>query len=294
MPEVLEMLFHALWHSFLDTLKILPFLFLAYLLLEVIEHKGGAKAELFIRKAGKAGPLVGGLAGAVPQCGFAAVAAEFYGGRIITVGTLVAVFLSSSDEMIPVLVTGGVPLPTILLLLLVKILVGVFFGFLVDLLLRLLGRERPLGEVSDLCEREGCHCEKGIFRSALHHTLYTTLYIFAVTFVLTATIECVGEDTVKSLFSDHRWLSLLLAGVLGMIPNCASSVVLTELYVENVIGVGALLSGLLPGAGVGILALFRANRRDRRGSALILLLLFAIGLSVGALFEFTPLGAIFA
>ncbi len=293
MTEILLTLWDALVEAFLDTVKILPFLFLAYVVLELIEHKGGTRAKGVIRRSGSAGPLAGALLGTVPQCGFAAVAAEFYAGRVITVGTLVAVFLASSDEMLPVLVANGTPLPQILKLLSLKFLVGIICGFSLDLVLRLLGRGAPTGDIGDLCEREHCHCEEGIFRSALHHTLHALLYLFLVTLLLTVVIAFVGEETLKGWFSALPAVELLFSAIFGMIPNCASSVVLSELYLEGVIGVGSLMAGLLPGAGVGILALFRANRKGLRENFSILLFLFLVGMGVGALLEFTPVGAFF-
>ena len=292
MHEIFHALGHGCLHAFIDSLKLLPFLFMAYLLLEWIEHKGGARMERIVRRAGAAGPLLGATVGAVPQCGFAAVASQLYAARIVSLGTLIAVFLSASDEMLPVLVAEGASPLLILKLLGFKVLVGILFGFLIDLFVRLLRRGKTMeGGITDICESEGCHCEDGILRSALRHTAQVYLFVFLATAVLSVAIEWIGEESLARAFGILP--SPVVGALIGLIPNCASSVVLTELYLSGVISVGGMLSGLLSGAGVGILVLFRSNKKHVVENLAILLCLYLIGAGVGLLADLTPLHAFF-
>ncbi len=286
LPEIIE-------HSVLDTLKIVPFLFLTYLFMEFLEHKSGDAAARWLRRSGKIGPLVGGAMGVVPQCGFSAAASGLYAGRIITVGTLVAVYLSTSDEMLPILISEGAPVSFMLKILGAKLIVGVLAGFSVDFVFRLVRRGKPSEEpqIEEFCEREHCSCGEHFALSALRHTLQITGFILLFTFVLNLIIHGVGEDKLAALVLDRPVLGNLLAAVVGLIPNCASSVVLTELYLSGIVGVGALLSGLLVNAGVGLAILFR-NNRPVWDSLRVLALLFAIGAAVGILVDLTPLASL--
>ena len=284
----MDFVIHAFAHAVKDTLPLLPFLYLTYLLMELLEHKAGERVDAIIRRSGRVGPLAGGLLGMLPQCGFSAAAASLYAGRVVSLGTMLAVFLSTSDEMLPILLTKQIPLPSVLALLGTKAAVAVIFGFLVDLLYR----PRHEEHVEELCQAEGCHCEgKSIFLSALFHMLKVALFIFLATFALGLVIELVGEEQLASLVLDRPVLGSLLAGLIGLIPNCAASVILTELHLGGALSLGAMLSGLLVGAGVGLLVLFRMNRRIKE-NLLILLVLYAIGAAVGVLFDLTGLGAL--
>ncbi len=282
---------HILLHSLLDTLKLLPFLFLAYLFMEFLEHKSGDAAGRLLKRSGKIGPLIGGALGAVPQCGFSAAASGLYAGRLITVGTLLAVYLSTSDEMLPVLIAGGSPVPFTLALLGIKILIGVSVGFSVDLVFRLVrrGDSVPEPQIEELCEREHCECGDHFALSALKHTLRIAGFLFLVTLLLTTAVELIGEDRLAGLVLDRPVLGNLLASVVGLIPNCASSVVLTELHLEGVISVGSMLSGLLVNAGVGLLVLFR-NNRPLSDSIRVLAILWGVGMLTGLLIDLTPVG----
>lgn len=262
----------------IDALRLLPFLFLAYLAMESLEHWTGGKMQEVVRKSGKAGPAIGGLLGIFPQCGFSAAAANLYAGGIITLGTLVAVFLSTSDEMLPIMISANVALPMIGKILLVKVLFALAAGFLVDFLFR----RRVEMQIEHLCERHHCHCEKGIWRSALSHTWKIFLYIVVVSLILNFVIALIGEDTLAALVQGKPALSLFLAALVGMIPNCASSVVLTQLYLGGVLNAGSLMAGLLSGSGVGYLVLLRVNE-DRRENLWIFALLYGIGVGAGAL-----------
>ena len=279
----------VLLHSLLDTLNILPFLFLTYVLMEYLEHHGATKMRRAVEKCGPFAPLVGGAIGAIPQCGFSSAAASLYAGRTISLGALVAVFLSTSDEMLPVLISGKAGLGTILALVLSKAAIGIGVGFLINALLKLRGHKRE-AHIHELCEAEGCHCERGIWISALYHTLTVSLFILLATLAIDSLVFFAGEEALHRLAFDIPVLSQLACALVGLIPNCAVSVVLTELYLEGVLSAGALLAGLLPGAGVGILVLLRTNKSARE-NLLILALLVAVGFFFGLLFDLTGLSA---
>ena len=295
MPEILHILWHAFKHTLPDTAKIIPFLFLTYLLMEFLEHKAGGAAQRWLKGSGKIGPLLGGALGILPQCGFSAAASGLYTGRIITTGTLLAVYLSTSDEMLPILISNGAPLTMILKLLGTKLIIGIAAGFIVDLIATLLRpktQAAPEPQIEELCEREHCDCHDHFVLSALKHTLHITIFLFVFTFVLNLTVEVIGEDTIAALILNRPILGSLLAALAGLIPNCASSVILTELYLEGILSVGAMLSGLLVNAGVGLALLFR-NNRPVKDSFRVLLLLFCIGTLCGILIDVTPLASLF-
>lgn len=276
--------------TLLDTAKLLPFLFLTYLLMEFLEHRAGNATGRLLGSSGKVGPLVGGLLGIVPQCGFSAAAAGLYAGRVITVGTLLSVWLATSDEMLPILISQGVSAGFLFRFLGVKLLCGVAAGFAVDGLCCLFRREREAPHIEDLCEREHCHCSDHFALSALKHTLKITLFLFLISLALNALVAAVGEERIAGLVLDRPVLGNLLSGVVGLIPNCASSVVLTELYLSGVISVGSMLTGLLVNAGVGVLVLLR-NNRPVSDSVRVVAILFGVGLLCGILTDLTPLGA---
>lgn len=285
--------FHILWHGLLHTgkecLQIFPLLYISYLLMELLEHKAGERTYDLIRRSGKVGPLLGGALGILPQCGFSAAAAGLYAGRIVSLGTLIAVFLSTSDEMIPVLVAGKMPIPAVLILVLLKAAVAVLCGFVCDLLIR---REPSHAEVEELCEQEGCHCEgKSLPLAALLHAARVLLFIFIVSFALHVGLELIGEERLATLPLKIPFLSHLFAALIGLVPNCAASVVLCELYLGGALSIGAMLSGLLVGSGVGILVLFRANRHIKE-NLLILAALVGIGVLFGLLFDLSGLASI--
>lgn len=270
--------------TLLDAVRLIPFLFLAYLAMECLEHKAGDGTRKLIQWAGgrgrvHGGPVIGGLLGAVPQCGFSAAASNLYAGRVISLGTLMAVYLSTSDEMLPILISERAPVKTILIILLSKALIGMAAGILIDCVAGRWGRERE-GCIHDICQKEHCHCEQGIIRSALSHTAQIALFILAVTFVLNLALHYAGEDALSGMLLNRPVLGPLLAGLVGLIPNCAGSVVITQLYLEGAMGLGSALAGLLAGSGVGLLVLFRVNR-DKRENLMILGLLYGIGVAVG-------------
>ena len=341
METFAEILPHAFEHAFIDTLKLVPFLFVTYLAMEALEHYASSKSIAAVRRAGTAGPVIGALLGVVPQCGFSAAAATLYSARVITLGTLFAVFLSTSDEMLPIMIAAHAPAWFIAEVLAIKALCGLIAGFAIDVVLRLRHHAVEAMRIRDLCERDHCGCddesdapsalfdtrrehgegaadraydsdgglsreeERGaelacasderherdrahnydrghdhsrdhvhahnhshghahgfgaIAKSSLVHALQVTLFIFLVSLALEIVIDGVGEDALASFISANSNLSVVVSAIVGLIPNCAASVVLTELYLEGALSTGAMLAGLLVSAGVGLLVLFRANR----------------------------------
>lgn len=276
----------TLLDTVLDTLKLIPFLLLTYLLMEFIEHKTSEKAEETIKKAGKFGPVLGGILGIVPQCGFSASAASLYSGRLISLGSLVAIFLSTSDEMLPVFISNQVEPKVIGRILLVKALTAIVIGLVIDLIMSFLQKEKKEVEIHSICEHDHCHCENGIFKSALHHTVSISLFIFLISLVINIIIFFIGEESIGKLFLDVPVLGCAVSALVGLIPNCAASVVITELYLSGVISTAAMLSGLLTGCGIGILVLFRTNKNIKENLG-ITLLMYLLGVAVGTIFELT-------
>ena len=304
MEDIAHIIGHVLEHSIEDTLYLIPFLFVTYLAMEWLEHKAGDKAEEAVRRAGAAGPVVGALVGIVPQCGFSAAAATLWAGRVITLGTLFAVFLSTSDEMLPIFLAEQVAPMTILKIMGVKLMIGMVMGFVVDAAVRLARRDREKLRIHELCERDHCHCNDdceaceqqpelaydfehdeehechheggSILRSALKHTVQVTVFIFIITLVLDGALELVGEDALAAFLGSNPVLSVLGSALVGLIPNCAASVVIAQLYVEGALGAGAMMAGLLVSAGVGLLVLFRTNRGLRQ-NLIVLAGLWATG-----------------
>ncbi len=293
-----------------DTLYLVPFLLLTYLAMEWLEHKAGSRAEEAVRRAGAAGPVVGALVGIVPQCGFSAAAATLWAGRVITLGTLFAVFLATSDEMLPIFIAEQVDPLVILKILGVKLMIGMVMGFVVDACLRLARRDKEKLRIHELCEHDHCHCNgdchacednpelaydfehdeehehhhehSSIWHSALVHTLQVTVFIFLITLVLDGVMEWVGEDALAAALGSNQVLSVLGAALVGLIPNCAASVVIAQLYVDGALGAGAMMAGLLVSAGVGLLVLMRTNRRPLQNLQ-ILVALWATGVVWGLL-----------
>ena len=277
--EMLDVILDAV----IDTVKLIPFLFLTYLAMEYLEHKTGSKAQRLVQRAGRFGPVIGGLLGVVPQCGFSAAASGLYTGRVITLGTLFAIYLSTSDEMLPILISEQAPIGLIGKILFAKAAIGIFAGMLIDFVLRKKGVEEH-EHIHEICEHDHCHCEEGagVFRSALTHTLQISIFILVVTFGLNLILHFVGEDALANLVLNRRILGPALAGLIGLIPNCAGSVAITQLYLEGAMSIGSAMAGLLTGSGVGLLILFRLNP-DKKENLKILALLYGIGVLAGIL-----------
>ena len=283
----MEFVLDILLDATLDTAKLIPFLFVTYLAMEALERATGDKAEDAVRRAGHAGPLIGALLGAVPQCGFSAAAATLYAGRVVTLGTVIAVFLATSDEMLPIMIAEQADPALILKILGIKVLIGMAMGFLVDGVVRLT-RRGSAGDlqIHELCEADNCHCDdgEGVLMSALRHTIQVTIFIFLVTLALIVLVELVGAARLSLLLTSNPELSVVASALVGLIPNCAASVIITELYLEGSLGFGACMSGLLVSAGVGLLVLFRTNRRQRE-NLLIVVLLLVFGIAWGLVFN---------
>ena len=368
------MIQHIVEHSVSDILYLIPFLFVTYLAMEWLEHKTEGRTQEAIRRAGAAGPIAGALLGAVPQCGFSAAAAALYAGRVVTLGTLFAVFLSTSDEMLPIFIAEQVPALTIVKILGAKIIIGMVMGFVVDAVLRIARRDNQKLRIHELCEQDRCACRgecatcaadpelvyshhgdaahhdhcaddvcghhhhehahdrehhhdyghaegacshasdrcryveesepchefscedahcmghdhdhshdhgwEGIAKSALKHTVQVTLFILVITIALNAALEVLGEDALARFLGSNELLSVLAAALVGLVPNCAASVVVVQLYLEGVLGAGAMMAGLLVSAGVGLMVLVRANRPAPQ-NVKIIVALFATGVFWG-------------
>ena len=246
-----------------DALKMLPFLFAAFCLMELLEHHAGEKLSRFFARAGKAGPAVGAVLGCVPQCGFSVLSANLYAGGVITLGTLCAVFLSTSDEAVLLLAATPSAAPDILKLLLAKMLIGVAAGYLVDFLFR--KKADSALQLKDLCDHEhcGCHEHGGVLRPALLHTAKMFGFVFLITLVLNFLVEFLGHERLETLLLHDSVFQPFLTALFGLIPNCAASVLLTQLYLEGALQFGAVVAGLCTGAGAGLLVLFRENRNPK-------------------------------
>ena len=267
--------------TLIDSIKLLPFLFVTYLILEYLEHKTGGKAQNVIKKSGKFGPAIGSLLGIVPQCGFSAAAANFYAGRVISLGTLIAIFLSTSDEMLPILISEAAPISLIGKVILIKLLIGMVCGFIIDLFSKFNNKEKNIEkEIEHLCEHDHCDCEHGVVKSAIKHSLNIFVFIIIVSFILNLLIHFIGEDTISSIFNSNKILGPILASFVGLIPNCASSVILTQLNLSGVIPLSTMISGLLVNAGLGLLVLFRVNNNIKE-NIFITTLLYLIGVLSG-------------
>ena len=312
----MDMALDILLDAVKDTLYIAVFLFVTYLVMEWIEHKTSQRTTDSIRRAGKAGPFIGAVLGAIPQCGFSAAASTLYAGRVVTLGTLFAVYLSTSDEMLPIFLAERVPLGTIGAVLLTKIAVGMVLGFVVDAVMRACHREPQSFAIDELCEAADCACDEhcadeaeahhadghdhhdyhehhehghgSIVASAFKHTLQVIIFVFIITLVLGAILEGPGEGAFAEVLAGAPVISILLSCLVGLIPNCAASIAIAELYVEGILGAGAMLGGLLVGAGVGLLVLFRTNRHMKE-NVLIVVALYAMGVVCGLIVYATGL-----
>lgn len=352
----MDLLIDILLDAGKDTLSLVPFLLVTYLALETLEHVAGDSVNGAIKRAGAAGPVVGSLLGMVPQCGFSAMAATLYAGRVVTLGTLVAVFLSTSDEMLPLLLAEQVPVQTMATLLASKALIALVTGFIVDAAIRGLRRnarahaairrtvlgtaanpahvncahdDHTGGDIIDevaeagvsadhiheLCERDHCGCDEdedehghdhshdhghadeherhhdhshsyegapivSIIRSAISHTVQVSVFIFLVTLILVAVLETFGESAIEQFLRGNETLAVLGSALVGLIPNCSASVVITQLYLEGALQLAPMLAGTLISAGVGYLVLFRTNRSARE-NVVFLVMMYVIGAGWG-------------
>lgn len=285
-------MFEVIEETIVDSVKILPFLFITYLIMEYIEHKMKQKSKTAIKKSGKYGPLIGGIVGIFPQCGFSVSATNLYAGRVITLGTLISVYLATSDEMLPIFISEGVSPIIIIKVLAVKLLIGIVAGFIIDFVIKLIHKnkkekteEEKEIEIEHLCEEGHCHCEDGsIIKSALSHTINIFAFIIIVTFIINILVYFIGEENISNLLLDRKILGPVIAGLVGLIPNCAASVILTNMYLENVISAASMISGLLTGAGVGLAVLFKTNK-NLKENLKIVGILYLIGAISGIILE---------
>lgn len=313
----MDLIVDVLADSVIDTLKLIPFLFVTYLAMEALEHFASNKVKEAVERAGTAGPVVGGLLGALPQCGFSAMAATLFSGRVVTAGTLVAVILSTSDEMIPVFVAHQEPASRMLSIIAIKVVLGIAAGLLLDVALRLLHRAGDgHAHIHELCEREHCHCEEadelddgegedehgshgghhdhghhhghchshngvwGIVRSACVHTAQVTAFIFLISLLFGLIIEGLGVDSIRSTLAYHPVRATFIAALVGLIPNCGASVAIAELFLDGTLATGPMLAGLLSSGGVGLLVLWRTNA-DARQNVYVTLLVYGVAVLAG-------------
>ena len=316
----MDLFVDVLADSVIDTLKLIPFLFVTYLAMEALEHFASNKVKEAVERAGTAGPVVGALLGALPQCGFSAMAATLFSGRVVTAGTLVAVILSTSDEMIPVFVAHQEPVGRMLSIIAIKVVLGIVAGLLLDLALRLLHRAGDgHAHIHELCEREHCHCEEadeldedeghvendghsdghdhhehghhhghshshhgawGIVRSACVHTAQVTAFIFLISLLYGLIIEGLGVDSIRSVLAYHPVRATFVAALVGLIPNCGASVAIAELFLDGTLATGPMLAGLLSSGGVGLLVLWRTNA-DARQNVYVTLLVYGVAVLAG-------------
>ena len=277
--------------SLLDVLKLLPYLFLTYLVLEIIEHKAMDKAAALVAKAGRFGPCIGGVLGLVPQCGFSTVISNLYADRLVTGGTLLAIFLATSDEMLPIMISEAAPAPLILKILAVKLIAGIAVGMLFDLARRLMKIKEGDVDLHAVCETTHCGCDEeegGVLKSTLKHTFSIALFILVITLVLNTIIHFIGEDVLRGLILNKPVIGPIIAGLVGLIPNCAASVIITELFLEGAMTTGAMLAGLLAGSGVGLLVLFRVNR-PMKDNFVLLITLYIAAVVIGVVLDLVGL-----
>lgn len=279
--------------TLIDSIKLLPFLFLSYIIIELIEHSSSDKMKNLLSKSGKFGSLIGSLLGIVPQCGFSVTASNLYAGRIISLGTLISVYLATSDEAIPIMLSHPETFPTLIKIIILKFILGFAIGAIIDFILR--KKEKSKNNTSDveettehihkLCEDCHCNCEHdSIFKSILSHTIKVFLFVMIFAFILNTIIYLIGEDLLSRILMSGTIFQPFIVAIIGLIPNCASSILITELFIEGSISFASLLTGLLAGAGIGIAVLFKVNK-NLKENLKILSLTYFISVAIGIIFE---------
>ena len=281
----MHLIYHSFLHSFSDSIKILPFIFLMYILIEYIEHKNNTDLSHFLMKAKGAAPLYGSLLGAVPQCGFSVIASDLYAKKSLSLGTLIAIFIATSDEAVPILLANPHKAYHVVNVILIKIIIGTFFGFFIDLFFK--------RNLSRGCDKEHEHhhfhgncesCDEGFLKPAVIHTVKIFIFIFIASFFLTVFTEIMGEDKLSEILLKDSYIQPFIASLIGLIPNCVPSVILTESYISGMLDFGSLIAGLSSSAGVGLMILFKENK-NLKENFIILLLLFLIGGTSGSLIK---------
>ena len=266
--------------TLLDSLKLLPFLFLTFIIMELFEHKLGNKANERLKKANKVGPLFGSLLAVIPQCGISASATNFYITRVISLGTLISVYLSTSDEMLPILISEKVDISIILKFLAIKVVIGMICGFVIDFIYRNKKKE----DIHEFCNDEHCDCEHGILKSSIKHTLNVIIYIIIFSFLLNIILHYYGESFLEKILMKNSPFGVFISSLIGLIPNCSSSIILTELYLKGLLSFGKVMAGLLVNAGVGLLILAKYNK-DKKDTIKIIGILLIIGIISGLLLD---------
>ena len=272
----------ALIDTLLDGVKLIPFLFFAFLIIELIEHKLSKKSKDVITKSGKFGPFLGGILGMFPQCGFSVMATNLYVTRIITLGTLISIYLSTSDEMLPILLSENVEISLVIKILLIKFSIGMVCGFVIDFILRKTEKKQKVNY--DICDEDHCHCNDGIVLPTVKHTLNTLLFIMIITLILNLLLEYVGEDNLSVIFLKNSIFGPFISSLVGLIPNCGASVMITELFLNDAISLGSTIGGLLTGSGVALLVLFKSNKNIKENLS-ILGIVYFIGAISGVIIE---------
>lgn len=268
--------------TILDSIKLIPFLLLAFLIIELIEHRLNNKTEKIITKSKKIGPIIGSILGAIPQCGFSVMATNLYITRIITLGTLISIYLSTSDEMLIIMISEKVPIILIIKILIIKIFFGILYGIIIDIILSKKKQDNKTNY--ELCDKDNCNCNHSIILSAIKHTLHITLFIFIITLIINTIFTLLGEKYLSKILLTNNILSPLITSLIGLIPNCAASVILTELYLNKAISLGALIGGLLTSSGSSLLILLK-NNKNKKENITIILLLYSLGAISGIIIE---------
>ena len=253
--------------TLIDAIKLLPFLFVTFLAMEYMEHKLSDKSKAKIEKSGKYGPIVGSILGMFPQCGFSVAATNLYATRVITLGTLISVYLATSDEMLPILISYKVDIVLIISILALKVIIGMICGFLIDRFIRI----KKDTEIKDFCDEEHCDCDHGILKSTIKHTLNIFIFIVVAEFILNIIVSLTGFETLETIFMKNSIFGSFITGLIGLLPNCAASVVVTELYLNKVITFGSIMAGLLASAGVGLLVLFKTNKNIKENIQVVVM-----------------------
>jgi putative flippase GtrA len=261
--------------TLIDAVKMLPFLFVSYFIMEYIEHKNSDKIKKALASSGKFGNIVGAILGCFPQCGFSVTAASLYSGRVITLGTLISVFLATSDEAIPVMLSNPGSYPEMIKIILIKVVIGFVAGTLIDLVLRKNSKNKNVNikeqadeHIHKMCS--DCECDHdGILKSTINHTVNVFAFIVIVSFILNIAINFIGETNLSKILLSGSVLQPIVAGLIGLIPNCASSVLLTELYLSGSITFASVIAGLSTGAGIGLVVLFKTNKNIKENLKIV-------------------------
>lgn len=275
---MIDVFFDALF----DTLKLLPYLFVTFLFLEYVEHKLSKKGQKILFKYKKLGPVIGGILGGFPQCGFSAMATSLYTSKVITMGSIVSIFLATSDEMLAIMLGENISFLTILKIIVFKVMIGIIVGFIVDVFYK--SKKNNDFSMESICDDEHCHCKESLLLSSLIHTLKTVGFVLFANLLINIIIYFVGDTYISNILTNNNIFVYFIASLIGLIPNCAASIVITKVYLANLISLGTLLSGLLTGSGIGILLLFK-NNKSLKENLTILGIIYFVGVITGLIID---------